>query len=923
MLPVLLTTKYHLPPAAPDWVPRQRLLLRLDEALLPGRRHIMVSAPAGSGKTTLVRAWIDHIAASRLAAANTPLRTAWLSLDEDDDDLVVLLSYLAAALQAACPDLAPRTFTALMPAGAEPFPPARPILAELINRLAGLPGLTVLVLDDYHWISLLAIHECMAFLLDHLPESVCLVIVSRADALLPVSRLRGRGQLVEIREADLRFDDAEAVQFLNERMGLRLDLADVRLLNEHTEGWATGLQMAALALRALPDAAHQSTGFIRTFSGSHRFVLDYLMDEVFSRLPVQTQSFLLHTAILDRFCAELCVQVLGEPAPAGEDKPVERLLASLQNANLFLIPLDEERRWFRYHHLFAGLLRARLAQTDPELAPVLQKRAAQWFEKNGLLEEAVFYLNAAQDRAGLVRLIEQNIRPMMRAGRIMTVARWARLLPDDLVLNHPWLCLLSGWLLVGRAEFEMGGSYLDRAEELLKQGAPRKETGEMLGIIYSLRTQIIEMNGDIPATIEAARKALELLDPDNIVARSSVDHSLGRAYYASGDMVQADQVWSEFIYRTVHSGAQSIYAIVTSNRSIILGIQGKLQEAIHNCRQAIDYMLANDITRFFGSGNPYLGLGMQTFQINDLVAAENNIDEGMKQNRVWGNLNLITIGLSYKARLRIAQGDLDSAWAFLQEEERIIQGYRLFFEVRSNYLACSVLFYLAKGDIAAAARIVKENGLRSDDPLSFRSEQDHISLSRVLIAQGRYDEAEGLLHRLADAAQAGGRFGRLIEILSLRAAALCSLSRTPEAIQLLETSLTLAEPEGYRRVFIDAGEPMVKLLEMAVQKGIHREYACRLLAEFPGSQRQPASGIDIQQRNLSLIEPLSGREIEVLHLLAAGLANKEIAQRLHISVRTVKYHTTNIFMKLQVEKRAQAIVKAREVGLLKGLSDSA
>jgi LuxR family maltose regulon positive regulatory protein len=533
-----------------------------------------------------------------------------------------------------------------------------------------------------------------------------------------------------------------------------------------------------------------------------------------------------------------------------------------------------------------------------------------------MLEEAVFYTHAAKDDDGLVRLIEQNIHPMMREGRIIAVTHWARLLPEDVVLDRPWLCLLSAWLLVSRAEFEKGARYLDRAEQLIRQSMPGPEVGEMLGIVYSLRTQILQTGGDLPGTIEAAHKALELLDPDNIVARSPVDYSLGRAYYESGDMLHADQVWSEFIRMTVHARVQSIYAIVTSMRSILLGIQGKMQAAIDNYRQAIDYMMANDITRFFGSGNPYLGLGMLIFQRNDLVTAENLIDEGTKQDRSWGNLNLIAIGLSYKARLRIAQGDLGSARAFLQEEERILPGFKPFFEARSHYLACRVLVHLAKGDFAAAARLVKENGLRSDDPLNFRGEQDHITLSRVLIAQGSYDEAESLLRRLAKEAQAGERFGRLIEILNLQAVALRALDRGSEAIPLLDASLALAEPEGYIRIFIDEGEPMAKLLEEAIRKGIHPEYARQLLAAFPESSTRPQSNQELQKHNLVLIAPLTGRELEVLRLIAAGLSNKEIGQRLSISLRTVKFHTTNIFTKLEVDGRAGAAVKAGELELL-------
>jgi LuxR family maltose regulon positive regulatory protein len=864
---------------------------RLDEGI--NGKMTLISAPAGYGKTTLVSAW----------AAECKWPVAWLSLDDGDNDPVIFWTYLISAIQTMQGEIGIQAINLLQAALS---PNLVGVLASLVNDLVMLPTPFILVLDDYHLIRVTEIHKSLSNFIEHMPPQFHLLILSRTDPPIPLALLRSRGQLLEVRLADLRFSNEEASTFLNDEMKLTLPDTAIEALNGKTEGWAAGLQLAALSMQGRQD----NSGFIQTFSGSNSYILDYLTDEILDRQPEEVRRFLLRTAVLERLSAPLCDAVTGETDQS------QTLLERIEKANLFLIPLDHERHWFRYHRLFADILRAKLARSEPHLAPALQKRAAKWCEANGMLEEAVFYTHAANDYDDLARLIEENIRPLMREGWMLTIARWVWLLPEDLVLSRPWLCLLSGWFLVGRAEFDKGDRYLARAEELIRREITVPSTGEMMGIIYALRTQILENHGDIPGTIEMAHQAKKLLDPNNIVTRSSVDYTLGRVYYESGDLEQAERVWSEFVRMIIQAKIPSIYAIVMTLRSILLWIQGKLQEAIDLNQQAITYMKTNDTSRFYGSGGPLLSLGIMILQRNDFIEAEKLIDEGMRQYRNWGNLNAMAIGLSYQARLKIDQGDLEAAEDCLREEARIIPKFRPYFETSGHYLACCVRLYLAKGEVGAAARMVREQGLCSDDPLSFRSEQDHISLARVLIAQRSYDEAESLLIRLAEAAQTGERFGRLIEILNLRAVILRLLNRNAEAIQILGASLTLGEPEGYIRIFIEEGEAMASLLEAAVQQGMHAEYASRLLAAFPEPAVQLMTVKDVQKHNLFLIEPLSGREIEVLQLIAAGLTNKEIAQRLCISVRTVKYHTTNIFMKLEVAGRSQAVVKARQIGLL-------
>jgi LuxR family maltose regulon positive regulatory protein len=897
----LLATKLFIPPPAESLVLRPRLLEKLADSLRPGCRLTLVSAPAGYGKTTLVSNWITSLKA--LEDRPAPLVT-WLSLDDGDNDPIVFWSYIVSALQVQKKAIGKQSLTLLQ----SPQPPNREtILSLLVNDLVKIPGDLFLILEDFHFIRTPAIHQSLSFLIDHAPPQFHVFILSRTDPPLPLALLRGRMQLLEVRQTDLRFTNEEAAAYLNERMNLSLPGADVDALNSKTEGWAAGIQMAGISLQGRENPSK----FIRTFSGSNRFILDYLTDEILERQPSDIQTFLLYTSILDKLSASLCDAVIAGLSNA------QVLLEQLEKNNLFLVPLDQERQWYRYHHLFSEILRLKLTRSFPEMVTVLQKRAAKWFETNDMLEEAVFYTHAAKDDDGLMHLLERNVGPMRKKGRGIVLRGWANLLPEEVVFNRPWLCILSAWAHISRSELAESEPYLERAEQLVKEEKSNAAAREMLGTISALRTEIMITCGDISGTIKMAQRAIELLDPSNVGNLASVYYSLGRAYYASGDLNSADQVWSDFLHFQLKAGIYGIYAIITGYQGTILAIQGKFQEAIRLYRQAIDYMVANGIEHFYISGYPYGGLGLMLYRENDLEEAEKLIDEDLRQNRLWGNPNAISMGLSNRMCVRIARGNLDGALADMRECEQINRGYKPYFDVTGTFLASQVHYFLAKGDILTARQLMDENKVRSDEPLSFQREQDHISLSRVLIAQGKPAEADNLLFRLAESARGGGRFGRLIEILSLRAIALQALNRTSEAMQLLEAGLALAEPEGYVRIYLNEGKPMADLLEIAIQRGIHPEHAARLLAAFPDSVLQVQSVTDVEKMNLGLVEPLSRRELEVLQFIAGGLANKEISRRLYISVRTVKYHATSIYAKLEVNGRREAAVKARELGLLK------
>lgn len=585
----LLATKWFVPPAQKGLVVRARLLEKLDAGLRPGCRLTLVSAPAGFGKTTLVSTWLAGI---KSPEQPSPPSIAWLSLDDGDNAPIIFWSYIISSLQTQQEGVGKLAQSLLQ--GTNP-PDLEGILASLVNDLAQIPHAFILILDDFHLVRNPAIHRSLSFFIEHLPPQFHVMIASRTDPPLPLALLRGRGQLLEIRLAELRFSNEEAAAYLNQGMKLGLSLQAVDTLNTKTEGWAAGLQMAALSMQGRPD----SSQFVQTFSGSNRYILEYLLEEVLNRQPEDVKEFLLHTSILERLCASLCEAVIGEsdslipyPLSPGFLSPVpsscQEMIEFLERSNLFLIPMDEEKLWYRYHHLFAEILRAKLAQSDPALASVLQRRAAGWFEENGMLEEAFFYTHAAKDNDGLVRLIEQNAGPMIQKGQLTTPIKWVQLLPEDLVLNRPWLCMLFAWAYVLKADTEKAISLLDRADELIRKEGPNKNTSDLPGTIFALRTEVLESRGDIPGTIEMAHQALMLLDPANIATRAGVNYSLGRAYYESGDLVHADQVWSEFVRMSLKAGVYGIYAVVIGIRSTILAIQGKLQEAINIYQQTIN-----------------------------------------------------------------------------------------------------------------------------------------------------------------------------------------------------------------------------------------------------------------------------------------------------------------------------------------------
>jgi len=876
----LLVTKLHTPLPRPNRVSRPHLIRRLEEGLRLGRKLTLVSAPAGFGKTTLVADWLQQV--------NQPF--TWLSLDDGDNDPVRFLAYLNAALQRinSCWGQTVREMLC------SPQPPTqKAMVAALINDIAAGDSHFVLILDDYHLISTLPIHDALIFLLDNLPPQIHLVILSRADLPFSLARLRACGELTEIRADDLRFTLEEAVAFMNEVMNLGLTQQQIAALESRTEGWVAGLQLAGLSLQGL--ARGDVAGFIEAFAGSHRYVMDYLMEEVFSQQPVDVQRFLLQTSILDRLIGPLCDAVTGR-----DDG--QAMLEWLDAVNLFIVPLDLERHWYRYHHLFADLLCDRLRQTQPERERELHRWAAAWYERNGFMEEAVDHALKAQDYDLAVRLIQQVAFSLWQLGKTYTLLNWMRAMPEALVRSHTSLAVDYAAALTITGQLDAVEPWLRDAEAQLLEQAANPTAALYLSNAYRLRAHVARFVGTPAEALAFSQRALEYTPADRIDMRGVTLLHMGHAHLLNGDATAADQALIEAcdICRAVRHRAA--YLSAAHYLAQLRIYQGRLREAQSIYQAAIEFVVEQG--ELVCAGIEQIGLGDLLREWNDLEAATQHIHQGLRLAEMGGDFVFLRDGYLARARLELALGNHDQALAFVHRAEQVIQHHRSSWETTVVGLWKARL-YLAQGDWAGAAVWAQNCGLSSDDEPRFLDEFAHLTLAQVLLALGRLDKAGRLLERLRQAAASAGRWGRLIHILIAQALVRKAGGDMPGALQALEHALNLAEPEGYVRTFVDEGAPMIALLRDSLSQGIARSYVSRLLVAFGESAAGPF-----------LVEPLTRRELEVIRLIADGLKNQEIADRLVISVATVKRHVTNIYGKLGVSRRIQAVAQAQELGLL-------
>ncbi|MCZ2860826.1 LuxR C-terminal-related transcriptional regulator [Blastococcus sp. VKM Ac-2987] len=893
----LLTTKLHVPRRRRGVVARSRLgelLGRGDEAALT-----LVSAPAGFGKTTLLTEWL---------AGAEERSIAWLSLDERDDDPVVFWAYLISALQTAVAGVGSSALAVLR----EPHASMDEVLASLINDLDAVPDDVVLVLDDYHVITARDVHERMALLLERLPPHVHLVIATRADPPLPLARLRARGELVEVRAADLRFTTAETARYLTESMGLALNAEHVAALDARTEGWIAALQLAALSMRGRDDVA----GFITGFAGDDRYVVDYLVEEVLQRQPDDVRDFLLQTSILSRLSGPLCDGVVGGDGGT-------TMLERLDRANLFLVPLDDRRHWYRYHHLFADVLQARLLAERPESIPELHRRAGDWFAENGEPAEAVRHALTGGDPERAADLVELAM-PAARQNRQETTLRhWFSQLPEHVLRGRPVLRAGYAGAILVHGELDGVEEHLREAERWLDEIGVRATGGAGAedAVVRAVRSQVAvyraaqaRLTGDLQATTRHARRVLELAGDDEHLVRGSAAGLLGLAYWTAGDLDDAHRWWTESSAQLRRAGHHSDTLGVSIALADIALARGRLREAetVHRSGLTAAFRHGGSVLR--GAADMYVGLSEVALERNELAAAREHLaasaalgdGAGLPQNRHRSRLAT--------ARLRAAGGDLDGAVDLLDEAEHVYVG-DMFPDVRP-IAAVRARMCLARGRVDEAFDWAGKRALSPEDPLSYLHEFEHATLARILLAQHELSgdptcltRATELLERLRHVAQEGMRTGSVVQLSVPLALAHRAGGDVPRALATLERALTLAEPEGYVRVFLDEGQAMTSLLEVLATREGTRPYLRRLLAAGPG----PVTAAAGRQ---ALVEPLSARELDVLRLLDTDLDGPDIARRLFVSVNTVRTHTKNLYAKLGVNNRRAAVRRGRDLGLL-------
>jgi len=926
----LLQTKLYIPPVRPELVSRPRLIERLNAGL--HHKLTLVSAPAGFGKTTLLSEWIHSGVSSRAYGVGeehepagevsptlysllpTP-RFAWLSLDEGDNDPAIFLAYVVAALQTIEADVGKGALGALQ--SPQP-PPTEAILTGLINEIAAVPDRIVLVLDDYHLIEAQPIHDALTFLLRHLPPQMHLVISTREDPPLPLARLRARGQLTEVRVTDLRFTPSEAAEFLNTRVGLDLSAEDIAALETRTEGWIAGLQLAAISMQGHKDA----TNFIRSFTGSHHFVLDYLVEEVLQQQSESVQTFLLRTSILDRLCGPLCDAVCSAgTASSSKGTAVLRPSASgqetleyLQHANLFIIPLDNERRWYRYHHLFADLLRQRLHQstassTGDEGWGVAEYhiRASEWYEENGLEIEAFHHATAASDVERATRLMEGDWMPLPFRGAVVPVLNWLKSLPTTVLDARPLLWVTYASTLLGAGQRTGVEQKLQAAETALQGVELDDKTQDLVGRIAAIRATLAVGQHQVEAIIAQSRRALEYLHPDNLAFRTSTTWKLGYAYHLQGDRAAASRAYTEAM--SIGQASGNILFTV----SAMLGL-GSLQEAENQL-----YLAAETYRRalhLFGDQplptlacEAHLGLARIFYEWNDLDAAQQHRQQSIQLVRQTENNDTFAACEVLLARLKLAEGDVAGAAAVLAQADQFVRQHNLV--NRMPEVAAALVLALLRqgpllhqGNLAAAADLVQTHKLA-------------ISQARVHLAQGDPGKALALLEPLRQQMEAKGLEDERLKVMvlqavALHAAALQADGEKEQAVQLLGDALALAEPGSFIRLFVDEGMPMAHLLSEAAALGMMPDYIGKLLAAFEAEEHKSA----ISPPSQPLVEPLSPRELEVLGLIAQGLSNREISERLFLALNTVKGHNRRIYGKLHVQRRTEAVARARELGLV-------
>ena len=900
----LLTMKLYAPPLRSGLVHRLRLLQKMNAGLQEGRSLTLITAPAGYGKTTLTLEWLTHLDRAY----------GWLSLDRTDNHPLQFLTYLIAAMREVDENMGTILESILeQQAHQDEATRVQSVLTALVNQLAKVETPFTLVLDDYHTITDLMVHQTLEFVLEHQPPQMHLVIVTRQDPLLPLSKLRSKGRLTEIRLGELRFTPEETGQFLNETMSLALLPEEVTALQGRTEGWIAGLQLAALSLSELPAWSETSldsetrSQYIQAFAGDDRHVADYLLDEVLSRQPEKIQRFLLYTSLLKRLSGPLCDAVLEDQTQSSQE-----ILENLECSNLFIIPLDNRRQWYRYHHLFADLLSSRLQSSDPAVVARLHHAASLWFEASRMFADAVDHALLAEDFDNALRLIEEIAGASIWAsGDLPVLLNWSRRLPEEVLTTRPQLCLYCARALFFNGQVEMADRYLQEAENALRvREQMGGATDELYGVLYTNQATVRAMRGESDAALELASRAASLISKTDVSTQARIAHAVGMAEYLKGQVREAEVAFSEAIELAGQANNRNLRLDVIACLALTQILSGRLRDAEHLCQQVLD-------TEFKNQSVPttcaiFLALALIQYERNELLSAQSSIETSIELAEKAGWLHVLWQAHLLHAQIQQALGNSQNTRQAIKQAEQVALRYRIP-RVASIISAYQANIELAEGNLESAVYWAEK--YERQPAIENLRDFEELTRAHIFFARGSHAEALSEVNCTLEKAQSAGRIATVIGAKILKAQLVEALGDPEAGLKLMSEAIELSEPEGFLRVFLNEGKRAKVLLLQLRQTKIPANvmiYSARLADAF---EEKTAVVSDLNLPD-GLIEPLSERELEVLHLIADGLSNPEIAARLYLSVNTLRAHTTHIYQKLSVHSRIQAVTRAKQLRLL-------